>query len=142
MDNTPPRNRLIAFYTLLSVILLASLKPLLDVYFDVMVRRAQESSLSTANDLAPVEHERGRWAQRSRRIDEAIEQIGQQGRSSDSRLRPQPSDNFDAVRGWGVLAPPAPAAPAPTAPTTVPGTEPVVPTTELAPGTEPGTEPA
>jgi hypothetical protein len=27
MDNTPPRNRLIAFYTLIAVLLLASLYP-------------------------------------------------------------------------------------------------------------------
>lgn len=41
MDNTPPRNRLIAFYTALAVVILIALKPVFDTYFDRMYSRTR-----------------------------------------------------------------------------------------------------
>lgn len=41
MDKSPPRNGLIAFYAALAVVILFSLKPLFDSYFDAILSEAQ-----------------------------------------------------------------------------------------------------
>jgi hypothetical protein len=52
MDNTPPRNRLIALYSALAVITLIALKPAFDAYYDLMVTRTGTSHQNAEGHVA------------------------------------------------------------------------------------------
>lgn len=106
MDNTPPRNRLIAFYTLLAVATLAMLKPAFDAYYDQMFESARADRLATYDDMAELRDTEARWRSAletgDMSIHDAMEQLGEQGRTAMPQIAPEaPAEmNMDPLRGW------------------------------------------
>jgi len=125
MDDTPPRNRLIAFYSLLAVGTLMVLKPAFDSYYDRMYDRAVDDRLASYNDrtivaerdVAPLSQREAEWetslSSGSMPIDRAMAQIAQRGRTGIPQIAPQATaeQNMDALNGWSESPnPDAPAA--------------------------------
>lgn len=126
MDDTPPRNRLIAFYTLLAVGTLMVMKPAFDSYYDRMYDRAVDDRLERYNgelivagrDVAPLAEREAQWetslSSGPMPIQRAMEQVAQRGRMGVPQVMPQaPAEqNMDALTGWSQLPnPDAPSAP-------------------------------
>ncbi|HEY8429728.1 MAG TPA: hypothetical protein VIL20_15195 [Sandaracinaceae bacterium] len=106
MDNTPPRNRLIALYTALAVVTLLALKPAFDAYFDRMWVSARTRGLEIGQDLAPLERARAEWARRDEAIRSAMRELSNRGRLGVPAIAPRLDDaNRDALRGWAQLPP-------------------------------------
>lgn len=123
MDKTPPRNRLIAFYTALAVATLISLKPAFDSYFDKMRQSAVQDRLATYSDLTTVEEAEADWNRELCREDqlaqlesgdrrctgspiaETMAQLARRGRTAMPQIRPEaPAEpNLDPLRGWSEL---------------------------------------
>ncbi len=132
MDDTPPRNRLIALYTALAVVTLLALKPAFDAYYDRMHSAAAAQVLEIGQDLAPLEQVRGEWAGRDEAIERGMQQLAERGRLGIPAISPSSEGemNLDPLRGWGQLPrevrlpspqpapapPPQPEAPEPEAP--------------------------
>jgi hypothetical protein len=121
MDKTPPRNRLIAFYTALAVATLLALKPAFDSYFDRMKTTAVQDRLVTYDDLQVVQEAEAEWSRElclenelaqlesadqrrctGRSIEETMQQLARRGRTAMPAIRPEASEepNLDALRGW------------------------------------------
>lgn len=121
MDDTPPRNRLIALYTALAVVTLLALKPVFDAYYDRMHTAAAAQVLEIGQDLAPLEQVRSEWAGRDEAIERGMQQLAERGRLGVPAIAPSSAGemNLDPLRGWGQLPrevrlpspPPAPAPP-------------------------------
>src|SRR5690348_8366762 len=95
MDNTPPRNRLIAFYALLATLALASLKPAFDSYYDRMHQRATGIALHEGADIQELGEVRAEW-QRGLSggrapIAAVVQRMGAEGRAAFPEVAPVPS---------------------------------------------------
>jgi hypothetical protein len=127
-DDSPPRNGIIFFYTVLTVFMLVGVKFLLDSYFaNMMGAEVHEKVLSRG--MAEVAAVRAKEADQlkggSLPIDQAIRLIGQRGRGASALIAPQSGAGAAEISGWsqlkraGAQAAPAPAtneAAAPAAP--------------------------
>ena len=116
MDDTPPRNRLIAFYTLLAVGTLMVMKPAFDSYYDRMYDRAVDDRLEQYNsELIVAEREVLSLSEREAQwetslssgaipIHRAMRQVAQ-GRTRVPQVAPQaPAEqNMDPLTGWTQL---------------------------------------
>ncbi|MEQ8456077.1 MAG: hypothetical protein RLO52_11655 [Sandaracinaceae bacterium] len=116
MDDTPPRNRLIAFYTLLAVGTLMVMKPAFDSYYDRMYDRAVDDRLEQYNsELIVAEREVLSLSEREAQwetslssgaipIHRAMQQVAQ-GRTRVPQVAPQaPAEqNMDPLTGWTQL---------------------------------------
>lgn len=104
MDKTPPRNKLIALYTAISVVTLIALKPALDSYFDSMFRDASGRSLEVGRDLEDIDRTREQWAAREEHVAEAMDRLARQGRAAAPQLRPRPAQDVDpGSRHWNIM---------------------------------------
>jgi hypothetical protein len=130
-DDSPPRNGIIFFYTVLTVFMLIGVKFLLDSYFySMMTGEIQEKVLSRgmAEVVAVREKEKATLDKGSMPIDQAMKLLGQRGRSASPVIAPSSGQGVPAIDGWSQLkrasaeaakapeAAPAPEAPAPAAP--------------------------
>jgi hypothetical protein len=118
-DDSPPRNGIIFFYTVLTVFVLVGVKFLLDSYFANMLGAEMQEKVYSAG-LDEVKELRQKEAEKLQRgampIDQAMRLLGQRGRSASSVIAPQ-GGNAPEIGGWSQLkrevaaAQPAPAAP-------------------------------
>ncbi|GAB4198008.1 MAG: hypothetical protein OHK0013_06690 [Sandaracinaceae bacterium] len=124
-DDTPPRNGVIFFYTVLVVLTLICLKFVMDSFLDSSRRaiRAQHLERSRANELLAEHREREREALGSGEmpIDRAMRELAQRGRGAFPQVRPFPSTDRGALEGWNRRGPTeAPVTPEPSEPSGLP----------------------
>ncbi len=98
----PPRNGIIFFFVVLSVLTLASLKPAFDSYYDSMHTGAVQDRLETYSDLGDVDAARARWASSLRGIDQSITDFAE-GRPGLVRPQAGAEMNLDPLVGWNQL---------------------------------------
>jgi hypothetical protein len=135
-DDSPPRNGVIFFYTILTLFVLVGVKLLLDSYF-VKTMESEIHDKVLTRGLERVADLRAREKETLERsgIDGAIKTLAQRGRTASPLIVPQSGQGMPAVPGWSQLPrAQAAAAPAPAAP---PGA--VSQPGETAPGQEPNT---
>lgn len=127
-DDTPPRNRVIFAYTVMSVIALIALGFLFDSYMDISrgafrrvnIERSRTSQiLEDYRDGQRAALERGRMP-----ITRAISELARQDRRAFPLIRPTASDDQGPLEGWNQL-PRRAAVPAPEEAAAPPATEPV-----------------
>jgi len=122
-DDSPPRNGIIFFYSVLTVFLLIGVKFLLDSYFvktmdsevheKVLTRGLEQVATMRANEKETLERSG---------ISAAMKSIAQRGRSASPLIAPASGQGQPEVQGWTQLgrqvagAPAAPAEAAPVAP--------------------------
>jgi hypothetical protein len=102
-DDTQPRNRLIAFYTALVVLVLLLLKPLFDSYFESMYSSETSVKVLTqpAVELEAIrERERVLLEERGVPLDRVFSQLARGRQASPAIIAPQPSTAVDAIKGW------------------------------------------
>lgn len=106
-DDTPPRNRVIATYTVLAVITLAGLKFVFDSYMDTSRRAVRAEHISDSHTAETLDAYREQQAQRlsggAMPIERAVQELGRRGRSAFPLIRPTPSEDLDPMRGWTQL---------------------------------------
>lgn len=146
-DTTPPRNRMILIFTLVSPALLILLVPLFHTYFTQMtegeaVTRVAESPPGIRDEIFATEREHLDTGPMP--IERAMRDIAARGRDASPVIAPTPSDDMGAVSGWGPLAdeaavaaaeaahaaahpPPPPPPPAPSAAPVIGGASPPTP---------------
>jgi hypothetical protein len=142
-DDSPPRNGIIFFYSVLTVFVLVGVKLLLDSYFvRTMETEVHDKVLTRGLDKVAALRAQEKQTLERTGIDSAIKTLAQRGRTASPLIVPQSGQNKPAVSGWSQLphaqaaAAPAPAA-APAAPQPVdPINTPAQPG-EGAPGKEP-----
>lgn len=115
-DDSPPRNAVIAFYTVAAVVLLFSLRYVFISYFDTSQRAAHSHNIAQSRRTAELADYR-----RSQReilsggalpIETAIQNLASGRRDRFALIAPQPSTDQDPIRGWSALqAPPSGEAP-------------------------------
>jgi len=156
-DDTQPRNRLIAFYTALVVLVLLLLKPLFDSYYESMYSSETSVKVLTqpAVELEAIrERERVLLEERGVPLDRVFSQLARGRQASPAIIAPQPSTAVDAIKGWqglpafvhtadrnavdpaAVAAAAAAAAPAPVDPAAVPA-DPAAPAVPAGPSSAP-----
>jgi len=156
-DDTQPRNRLIAFYTALVVLVLLLLKPLFDSYYESMYSSETSVKVLTqpAVELEAIhERERVLLEERGVPLDRVFSQLARGRQASPAIIAPQPSTAVDAIKGWqglpafvhtadrnavdpaAVAAAAAAAAPAPVDPAAVPA-DPAAPAVPADPSSAP-----
>jgi hypothetical protein len=125
-DDSPPRNGIIFFYTVLTVFMLIGVKFLLDSYFASMMN-AELHEKVYSRGMAEVVAVRAKEAETlskgSMPIDQAMKLLGQRGRAASPAIAPTSGQGVAEIGGWSQLkrdvgeAPkPAAEAPAPEAP--------------------------
>jgi hypothetical protein len=128
-DDSPPRNGIIFFYTVLTVFMLIGVKFLLDSYFASMMG-AEYHEKVYSRGMAEVAAVRAKEAETLSKgqlpISQAMRMIGQRGRAASPAIAPTSGANAPEVAGWSQLkravaeapkaAEPAAPAPAPEAP--------------------------
>ncbi|NOY91954.1 MAG: hypothetical protein GXP55_12225 [Deltaproteobacteria bacterium] len=105
-DTTPPRNKMILVFTLLSPVLLIALVPLFHDYFldmtegEVAARVAEAPpTIRDATFAAQRQHlETGPMP-----IERAMREMASRGRDASPVIAPTPSDDTAAVSGWGPM---------------------------------------
>ena len=139
-DDSPPRNGVIAFYTVLTVAVLIGTDFLLDSYFAKMMdAEVHEKILTSGLDKAYETRAREQEALEKSGISTAMRTIAQQGRGSSPVIAPESGANKGEVQGWSqlkrqVAEPAKPAAASPTDATPAPdGTPPAAPAGQAAP---------
>jgi hypothetical protein len=118
-DNSPPRNGVIAFYTVLAVAVLIGTDFLLDSYFAKMMdAEVHEKVLTRGLNLAYETRAREQAELEKSGIANAIRTLSQQGRTGAAAIAPESGAGKGAVQGWSQLKRevPAPAAPAAASP--------------------------
>jgi hypothetical protein len=143
-DDSPPRNGVIFFYTVLTLFVLVGVKLLLDSYF-VRIMEGEVHDKVLTRGLESVADLRAKEKETLDRsgIDGAIKTLAQRGRTASPLIVPQSGQGKPAVSGWSQLQR-AQAAAAPT-PTPTPADTPAAPPGavsqpgETAPGQEPNT---
>lgn len=110
-DNTPPRNGVIFFYTVLVVITLVGLKFVMDSFLDSSRRaiRAQHLEESHASEILAQHREATREALGSgdMPIEQAMQQLAERGRGAFPQIRPFASADQGAREGWNRRGPAA-----------------------------------
>ena len=124
-DDSPPRNGIIFFYTVLTVFMLIGVKFLLDSYFASMMN-AEYYEKVYSRGMAEVAAVRAKEAETLQKgampIGQAMKLLAQRGRGVSPVIAPAGGHGVPGVAGWSQLkrdvgeAPQAPAAPAPEAP--------------------------
>jgi len=122
-DDSPPRNGIIFFYTLLTVFMLIGVKFLLDSYFASMMN-AEIYEKVLSRGMAEVKAVRTKEAETLQKgslpIDEAMRLIGQRGRGASPVIAPQSGQGAAEIAGWSQLKRDVPEAAAPKAPAAAP----------------------
>jgi hypothetical protein len=137
-DDSPPRNGVIFFYTVLTLFVLVGVKLLLDSYFvRTMESEVHDKVLTRGLDrVAELRAKEKETLERSG-IDGAIKTLAQRGRTASPLIVPLSGQGKPAVAGWSQLpraqaaAAPAPAPAVPPGAASQPG--------ESAPGQDPNT---
>jgi hypothetical protein len=110
-DDTPPRNGVIFFYTVLAVLTLIGLKFVMDSFLDTTRRavRAQHLEESVASEALAQHREASQEALRSgdMPIDQAMQQLAERGRGAFPQIRPFASADQGAREGWNRRGPAA-----------------------------------
>lgn len=120
-DDSPPRNGIIFFYTVLTVFMLIGVKFLLDSYFSSMMNAEYQEkvwSRGMAEVVAVRAKETETLSKGSVPIDQAMRLIGQRGRGASPVIAPKSEPGAAEVAGWSqlkrnVAEAPKAAAPAP-----------------------------
>jgi hypothetical protein len=105
-DDSPPRNGIIFFYTILTVFMLVGVKFLLDSYFfSMMTAEYQEKVWSRGMDEVRAVREREAEALRkgAMPIDQAMRTLGQRGRKASPLITPEGGQGAPEVAGWSQL---------------------------------------
>jgi len=114
-DDSPPRNGVIAFYTVLAVVLLFGVSVLLDSYFAKMMdTEVHEKILTRGLDLAYETRAREQQALEKSGINDAMRAYAQRGRSASPAIQSESGAGKPANPRWSQLkgeeVPSAPAA--------------------------------
>lgn len=120
-DDSPPRNGVIFFYTVLAVVVLFGVSQLLKSYFGKMMNaEVYDKVLSQGFEKANETRERERAALEKSGIESAMRAFAQRGHSASPSIAPQSGAGKEPIGGWSQLKKEPPAAtPAPAA--TTPG---------------------
>jgi hypothetical protein len=106
-DDTPPRNRVIFAYTVMSVIALVALGFLFDSYMDISRRESRRLNVEgswTSEALATYREEQRAALERGRTpIDRAIADLARQDRRAFPLIRPTTSEDQGPLVGWSQL---------------------------------------
>ncbi|HVZ33413.1 MAG TPA: hypothetical protein VG963_13365 [Polyangiaceae bacterium] len=117
-DDSPPRNGVITFYTVLAVVVLIGVDLLLKSYFAKMMDTEFHDKVATRGFEQVTEtRAREQLALEKSGINDAMRTFAQRGRSASPLLAPESGAGKQPVPGWSQLkheAPPAAAAAAPT----------------------------
>ena len=108
-DQSPPRNRVILWVTIFTVLALVALKFVFDSYFLKSMERevaykVLESPTAEKEEMLKEQHEllkNGTVA-----IDQAVEMIARKGRGSFEVIQPSASSDKAAKQGWNDPKPP------------------------------------
>ena len=122
-DNSPPRNGVIAFYTVLAVAVLIGTDFLLDSYFAKMMdAEVHEKVLTRGLEVAYDTRVREQEALEKSGIGNAMRTLAQRGRVGAPAIAPESGAGKGAIQGWSQLkrevAAPAAGDPQGTAPAT------------------------
>ncbi len=105
-DDSPPRNGIIFFYTLLTVFILIGVKFLLDSYFASMMSAEYHEKVYSRGmaEVAAVRAQEEETLSKGQvPIDQAMRLIGQRGRSASPTIAPASGANAPEVAGWSQL---------------------------------------
>ncbi len=106
-DDTPPRNRVIFAYTVMSVIALVALGFLFDSYMDISRRETRRSNAErswTSETLALYREGQTNALERGRMpIQRAMADFARQNRQAFPLIRPMASDDQGPLEGWNQL---------------------------------------
>jgi hypothetical protein len=117
-DDSPPRNGVIFFYSVLTVVLLIGVDFLLDSYFaKVMDTEIHDKVLTVGLDEAIETRAQERALLEKSGIDNAIRAISQRGRSASPAIASESGAGKPAVPGWSQLKREEPSAAASAQPT-------------------------
>jgi hypothetical protein len=117
-DDSPPRNGVIFFYAVLTVVFLFGVQQLLNSYFGKMMdNEFQEKVYTVGLDKAIEAKEQDRATLEKNGIEAAMRLYAQRGRSASTIIANESGAGKPAITGWSqlkreVAAPVAPAAPA------------------------------
>lgn len=115
-DDSPPRNGVIAFYTVLTVVVLLGTTFLLDSYFAKMMDlEVHEKVLTRGLDLAVETKAKEHEALEKAGLANAKRALAQQGRGASPLIAPESGAGKAPVEGWSQLKRTLPAAAAPAA---------------------------
>lgn len=106
-DKTPPRNRMILVFTLLTPAVLIGLVPFFHTYFIQMTEGETAERLAAAppdSRDAIFAAERQKLETGPMPIDRAMQTLGSRGRDASPIVAPTPSDDLSALSGWGPMA--------------------------------------
>jgi hypothetical protein len=127
-DDSPPRNGIIFFYTVLAVFMLIGVKFLLDSYFASMMNAEMYEKIYSRGmeQVAAVREKEAQQLQKGNvPIEQAIRLIAQRGRGASPLITPEGSPVAPEISGWSQMKrnlPEAPkAVPAPVQPAEQPG---------------------
>ncbi len=117
-DDSPPRNGVITFYTVLAVVVLIGVDILLKSYFAKMMdTELHEKVFTRGLEVATEARAREQATLEKNGINEAMRTFAQRGRSASPLLAPESGAGKQPVSGWSQLKREVPSA-APAAPTT------------------------
>lgn len=104
-DDSPPRNGVIFFYTVLTVAVLVGVKFLLDSYFAVtMESELHAKVLSQGLEEVAQKKAQEREALEQAGLDRAMQLLAQRGRTAASAIAPASGQGKPQVGGWSQLA--------------------------------------
>jgi len=140
-DDSPPRNGIIFFYSVLTVFLLIGVKFLLDSYFaKTMDSELHEKVMTRGMEQVATMRSKEKETLERSGISGAMKAMAQRGRTMSPMIAPVSGQGMPEVQGWTQLgrkvdAPLVPGTPAET--TASPGKQPTEPVMEPGPGTNP-----
>jgi hypothetical protein len=129
-DDSPPRNGVIFFYSVLTVVFLFGAQQLLNSYFGKMMDAEFQEKVYTVGLKGAADAKAHDQAELAKFDIEAAKRLYvQRGRSASAVITPEPGANKPAIGGWTQLQRNVPAAPAaaPAAPDTLPESATAVP---------------
>jgi cytoskeletal protein RodZ len=111
-DQTPPRNRLIATITLVTLCVLVALKFILTSYYTQMTEAEQRSRIKSFDEIAQLRAEHEKQLRESPvSIDVAMQTLASRGRDGSELIAPQQSDDTAVLTGWAKAPKPLPPKP-------------------------------
>jgi hypothetical protein len=110
-DDSPPRNGVILFYTVLAVLTLVGLKFVMDSFHDSSRLAIQAQHLERSRSSQVLAEYREQVSQAlgegEMPIDRAMQELAQRGRGAFPQVRPFPSTDRGALEGWNRRGPTA-----------------------------------